>query len=75
MYLTHIIHTSSLTDEHFKEVENIMKKMKAMHNLKQIEIKFILNPRPNMYEFIFEGVEDKREVKYGKEKKDNEGNN
>jgi hypothetical protein len=63
-FFTHIIYTSSLNDEKLTEIENMMETLRKMHDLKSIRIAYILTPRPNVYEIVYEGVK--------KEKKDKE---
>jgi glucose-6-phosphate 1-dehydrogenase len=63
-FYTHIIYATSLNDEKFNEIENMMETLKKMHDLKSIRIAYILTPRPNVYEIVFEGIK--------KEKKDKE---
>ncbi len=63
-FYTHIIYTTSLNDEKLNEIEEMMERLKRTHDLKSIKIAFILTPRPNVYEIVYEGVK--------KEKKDKE---
>jgi uncharacterized protein with von Willebrand factor type A (vWA) domain len=62
-YFTHIIYTTSLNDEKLKEIEDMMETLKKMHDLKSIKVAFILTPRPNVYEIVYEGVKKEKKEK------------